>query len=61
MNELGTELDGTGRMGITDGEDAAAWTIARFEDLNVNACLVQRTRSRESGRTRADHHHHVVT
>ena len=54
MNELGAEFDGSPRVGIRDGEDAAADAIAGFEDLDVDARLMQRTGRGKSGRARTD-------
>jgi hypothetical protein len=58
MNELGAEFDGSRRVRIRDGEDAAADAIAGFEDLDVDAGLMQRTGGGKSGRARTDHYHH---
>ena len=58
MNELGAKLDRSRGVGIRDGEDAAADAIAGFEDLDVDAGLMQRTGSGKSGRARTDHYDH---
>src|SRR4030095_5717627 len=58
MNELGAEFDGSRRVGIPDGEYAAADAIAGFEDLDVDAGLMQRTGGGKSGRARTDHYDH---
>jgi hypothetical protein len=58
MNELGAEFDWTCGVRGRDCEDAPAYTIAGFEDFDVNANVMQRTRRSQAGGTRADHHHH---
>ena len=60
MNELGAKLDRSPGMGIRDGEDAAAYAVACFEDFDINASLMQGTRSGESGRAGADDHDHAI-
>jgi hypothetical protein len=58
--ELGAELDGPPCDGIANGEDAPAYAVARVEDVNVNAVVVQRTRGGKSGGTRPNHDDHGV-
>src|SRR5688572_29428340 len=60
VNELGAELDGTRCMRIGEGKDAPAYARARFEDFDVNASLVQRARSGQSSRSRANHNDHAT-
>jgi hypothetical protein len=58
MNELGAKLNRSRGMGIRDGEDAAAYAVPCFENFDINASLVQGTRSGESGCAGTDHYDH---
>jgi len=56
VNELGAELDGHGRGTIAVGEDAPTDSLARFDDDDVDAVLMEFACGGEARGTGADDH-----
>ena len=54
MNELGAELDGDGGRAVAMGKDAATYSIARFDDYDVESLFDELTGGGESGSACAD-------